>query len=56
MVCPVADNSELSGVGIFDATMEETRKLVDEDPGIKAGIVSYEAHTGRVLPGSRLPD
>ena len=56
MVCPIRDGSELSGVGIFNASLEETRKIMEEDPGVKAGIFLYEAHTCRSFPGSRLPD
>ena len=56
VVCPVSDGSDLSGVGIFNATLEETRKIMDEDPGVKAGIFTYEAHACRSFPGDCLPD
>lgn len=56
VVCPITDDSEFSGVGIFNAELKETQKLMDDDPGVKAGVFSYEAHTCRGFPGSRLPD
>jgi HD superfamily phosphodiesterase len=55
IVCPVIDDSEFSGVGIFNASLEETKKIMDEDPGVKAGVFVYEVHTCRGFPGSCLP-
>jgi hypothetical protein len=36
IVCPIADGSNVSGVGIFNAKVYEVRKIMDEDPGVKA--------------------
>ena len=57
IVCPVNDGSELCGVGIFNANLEETKKLMDgeKDPGVKAGVFIYEIHKCRGFPGSCLP-
>ena len=38
IVCPVRDGTDLSGVGIFTGSPEETRRIMDEDPGVRAGI------------------
>jgi hypothetical protein len=54
IVCPVADGSPLSGIGIFDAPIDEVRKIMDEDPGVKAGIFIYEIYTCRSFPGDCL--
>jgi hypothetical protein len=35
IVCPVADGCPLSGIGIFDAPIDEVKKIMDEDPGVK---------------------
>lgn len=56
IVCPVNDGSGLSGVGIFTTSVEETKKIMDEDPGVKAGVFTYEVHPCRGFPGSTLPD
>jgi HD superfamily phosphodiesterase len=56
IVCPVTDGSEFSGVGIFNASEEETKKIMDEDPCVKTGVFIYEVHTCRGFPGSCLPD
>jgi len=55
IVCPVSDGTDVSGVGIFNATVEETRKIMDEDPGVQAGVFVYELHPCRSFPGDSLP-
>ncbi len=55
IVCPVADGGDVSGISIFNASVEETIKIMDEDPGVKAGIFVYEAHACRGFPGDSLP-
>jgi hypothetical protein len=55
IVCPIADDSEWAGVGIFDATPEEVARLMQDDPGVKAGLFTYEVHPVRGFPGSSLP-
>ncbi|MGI8332241.1 hypothetical protein ACRYCC_19915 [Actinomadura scrupuli] len=55
IVCPVGDGTEVSGVGIFNLGPEETSRLMDEDPGVQAGVFVYEAHPCRSFPGDMLP-
>jgi hypothetical protein len=55
IVCPVTDDSELCGMGIFDATTEETVAIMAGDPGVVAEVFTYEAHPIRGFPGSALP-
>lgn len=56
IVCPVRDETDTSGVGIFSTDVEETRKIMDEDPGVKAGIFVYEIHPTRSFPGDALAE
>ena len=56
IVCAVSDGSDVSGVGIFDAAVDEVRQIMDEDPGVKAGVFVYEIHAGRSFPGDSLPE
>jgi len=56
IVCPVRDDSELAGVCIFVVTADEAARIMDEDPGVKAGLFTYEIHETRSFPGSALPD
>ena len=55
IVCPVTKETGVSGLGIFNATEEETKKIMDEDPAVKAGIFIYEIHPCRSFPGDSLP-
>ena len=55
IVCPVGDGSDVCGIGIFVTSLEETRQIMDEDPGVKAGVFVYELHTCRSFPGNSLP-
>jgi hypothetical protein len=55
IVCPIRDGSEITGIGIFNASVEETQKIIDGDPGVKAGVFVYEIHPSRSFPGDNLP-
>jgi hypothetical protein len=51
----VSDGGELEGIGIFNASVEEVKTLMDEHPGVKAGIFVYEIYPCRSFPGDSLP-
>ena len=55
IVCPVMDNSDVQGVGIFNTDEEGVKKIMDEDPGVKEGVLIYEVHPCRSFPGDSLP-
>jgi hypothetical protein len=55
IVCPISDGSNVAGVGIFNATVEEVKKIMDEDPAVQAGVLIYETHACRSFPGDSLP-
>lgn len=55
IVCPVADGSDIKGVGIFATDLQETTRIMDGDPGVRAGIFLYEVHSCRSFPGDALP-
>lgn len=54
IVCPVVDDTDLCGVAIFNTSVEETRRLMADDPGVRAGVFSYEVHPARSFPGDAL--
>lgn len=54
IVCPVNDTSGVAGIAILDTTMEEAKKIMDEDPAVLAGIFTYEVHPCRGFAGSAL--
>ncbi|MFC4909487.1 hypothetical protein [Actinomadura gamaensis] len=55
IVCPVLDDTDLCGVGIFNASVERTRELMQDDPGVRAGLFTFEVHPVRSFPGDALP-
>jgi hypothetical protein len=55
IVCPVRDDTTVSGVGIFTGTLDEVRAIMDGDPAVQAGIFTYELHPCRSFPGDALP-
>jgi hypothetical protein len=54
VVCAVDDDSDLCGIAVLDVEPEEARRVMDGDPGVQAGIFTYELHTTRSFPGSAL--
>ncbi len=55
IVGPGVKGTEMAGFGIFNATPERTRELMDGDPGVQAGLFTYEVLTVRGFPGDALP-
>jgi uncharacterized protein YciI len=55
IACPINDETEVKGVGVFSTNEEETKRIMDEDPAVKAGIFTYETHPCRSFPGDMLP-
>jgi len=55
IVCPVMDESGITGIGIFDTSIEDTQRLMDGDPGVQAGTFVYDIHPCRSFPGDSLP-
>ncbi|MDQ6669699.1 MAG: YciI family protein [Chloroflexota bacterium] len=55
IICPVADDSGLCGLGIFDADPDEVERIYAADPGVQAGVFTFEVHPSRGFPGSCLP-
>jgi uncharacterized protein YndB with AHSA1/START domain len=55
VVLPVGDDSDLAGIGVFTTDPEATRSIMDDDPGVRAGIFAYDVHPVRGFPGATLP-
>jgi len=55
IVCPVLrDESDVAGICIFCTDVKETRRIMDDDPAVKAGLLEYEAHLIEGFPGDSL--
>jgi hypothetical protein len=44
IVCRGNDDTDLAGIGIFAASPEEVAAIMEDDPGVKAGLFMYELH------------
>jgi hypothetical protein len=55
IVCLVCDDGDVHGIGIFSTSPDETRALMDADPGVQASIFANELHPTRGFPGDFLP-
>jgi hypothetical protein len=49
VVCPIADGSGVAGVGIFAADETAVAEILDADPAIRAGVLTYELHPTRTF-------
>lgn len=55
IVCPIADGTETAGVGVFNAPADDVEQILQGDPAIAAGVLTYEVHPSRSFPGDSLP-
>jgi len=54
IVLPVADGSEVCGVCVFNATGEDVTAIMSDDPGVRAGVFTFEVHPCGGFPGDCL--
>jgi uncharacterized protein YndB with AHSA1/START domain len=54
IVLPVTDDRPLAGRGVFAGDLDAVTELLDDDPGVRAGIFDYEVHPVRGFPGAAL--
>jgi hypothetical protein len=55
VVLPVTDGSDVCGVGVFTGTVADTLAVMNDDPGVQAGVFTFEVHPCRGFPGDSLP-
>ncbi|MDP9116572.1 MAG: SRPBCC family protein [Actinomycetota bacterium] len=55
IVLPVTDDSDLAGIGVFATTPDNVHTIMEDDPGVRAGIFSYDLYPVRGFPGAALP-
>jgi hypothetical protein len=56
VVLPVTDGSDVCGIAVFAATIDAAATIMDGDPGVAAGVFTYEVHTCLGFPGDALPE
>jgi hypothetical protein len=55
IVCPATDGGDVAGIGIFNASLEETWAIMEEDPAVKAGVLEFRVVPIRGFAGDCLP-
>lgn len=55
IVCPILDDSDYAGIGVFNCSVDAARRLMEDDPAVKAGVLTFEIHPSRGFPGDALP-
>jgi hypothetical protein len=55
IVCPIRDDSDMGGIGIFDTDPASVERILQGDPAVQAGVLTYEIHPSRSFPGDCLP-
>ena len=56
IVCPVRDeHSDYAGIGLLTVPVDRAAEIFSEDPGVKAGIFTFEVLPVGGFPGSALP-
>jgi hypothetical protein len=51
----VLDGSEVWGVRAFTETVDDTTAIMNDDPGVRGGIFTFEVHACRGFAGDRPP-
>ena len=54
-VCPITAETGVNGIGIFNASAEETKDIMDGDPAVQAGILFMRSIRAEVFHGDSLP-
>jgi hypothetical protein len=54
IVCPVLDDSDVCGIGLFNLDIAATTAVMEQDPGVLAGVFTFRAHPVRSFPGDSL--
>jgi hypothetical protein len=55
IACPISDGGDVAGVGIFKADPAEVERIMAGDPAVQAGVLTFEVHPARGIPGDQLP-
>jgi hypothetical protein len=54
IVCPARDDSDLAGICILSVSPARAAEILSEDPGVKAGIFTFDVHPVAGFLGSSL--
>ena len=55
LVLPAVDDSDWAGLYVFTVPPDDVHTVMRDDPGVAAGIFTYEVHPVLGFPGAALP-
>jgi hypothetical protein len=55
IVCPFSDDTDVAGIGVFNADVATAQRILLGDPAVQAGVLAFEMHPARSFPGDSLP-
>jgi hypothetical protein len=56
LIIGLRDDWEVIGMDVFNTNVDETRRIMEDDPAVKAGVLTYEIHPTVSFPGDVLSD
>jgi hypothetical protein len=54
LIIALKDEGEIWGLDVFNTGVDETRKIMEGDPAVKAGVMKCEIHPAVSFPGDSL--
>jgi hypothetical protein len=54
IVCQMSDDGDVRGLCVFSTDVSATKTILDGDPAIRAGILTYELHSSESFSGDSL--
>lgn len=54
LIIGLRDEWEIIGMDVFNTDVKETRRIIEDDPAVKTGVLAYEIHPIVSFPGDAL--
>jgi len=54
LIIALRDEWDIEGLDVFNKDVGETRRIMEEDPAVRAGVLTYEIHPVVSFPGDAL--
>jgi hypothetical protein len=54
LIIAIRDEGEIWGLDVFNTDVDETRRIMEDDPAVRAGVMIFEVHPAVSFPGDAL--
>jgi hypothetical protein len=54
LIIGLRDEGEIEGLEVFNTSVGETRRVMEDDPAVRAGVLTCEIHPAVSFPGDAL--